>query len=197
MKSTLIVIAVALASGLLVASGALAGEAGWGTGPQAQQAGFRHEVDIMAPGLYTTWDLGSAISAGQAETGEMAPAGSRREIDVMGSEYTTWDQDSAISAGQAETGEMVPAGSRHEIDVMGSEYTTWDLGSAISAGQGGGEEMTPAIPSPQQGSEELSPAGSAPQQGSEEMAPAGSSSHEEYVTPHNAPYRAPAENQSY
>lgn len=106
MKSTLIVIAVALASGLLVASGALAGEAGWGTGPQAQQAGFRHEVDIMAPGLYTTWDLGSAISAGQAETGEMAPAGSRREIDVMGSEYTTWDQDSAISAGQGGGEEM-------------------------------------------------------------------------------------------
>jgi len=126
MKSTLIVIAVVLASGLLVASGALAGEGGWVTGPQAQPAGSRHEVDIMAPG-----------------------------------------------------------------------YNTWDLDSSIAAGQGGGEEMTPPISSPQQGNEELSPAGSAPQEGSEEMAPAGSSSHEEYVTPHNAPYRAPAENQSY
>jgi hypothetical protein len=117
MKSILMIIAVALASGLLVASGAMAGEQGWVTG---QQKGSRHEVDIMAPGLYTTWDLDSAISAGQAGAQEMAPAGAfRREADVFEPGYNTWDLGSAISAGQAGGEEMAPAtSSRPQVDIM-------------------------------------------------------------------------------
>jgi len=113
------IIAVALASGLLVASGAMAGEEDWVTGAQAQQQGSRHEVDIMAPG-YTTWDLSSAISAGQAGAQEMAPAGaSRRQVDIMGPGYTTWDLSSAISAGQGGAQEMAPAtSSRPQVDIM-------------------------------------------------------------------------------
>ena len=109
MKSTLIVIAITLASGLLVASGALAG------------------IDVMGP-EYAAPYLRSAISGGQAEserflgeTGEMASAASRHEIDVMGPEYTTPDLRPAFSGGQIETGEMVPAASGHGIDVLGPE----------------------------------------------------------------------------
>jgi hypothetical protein len=91
MKGTLILIAVALASGLLVASGAMAGEGYCVTEPQAQQGGSRHQIDVMGPEYNMTPDLDSAVSGEQAETGEMAPAASRHEIDVMGPEYTNPD----------------------------------------------------------------------------------------------------------
>ncbi len=116
MKSTLIVIAVALASGLLVASGALA------------QQGWEHrQIDVMGPG-YANPDLRSAISGGQAEseaflpeTGEMVPAASRHQIDVMGPEYTNPGLHSATSGGEAEL-ELAPAASGNKIDVMGPDY---------------------------------------------------------------------------
>jgi hypothetical protein len=54
MKSTLIVVALALASGLLVASGALASE-GW----------EHRQIDVMGP-EYNDQDLRPAASVGQA-----------------------------------------------------------------------------------------------------------------------------------
>ncbi len=123
MKSTLIVIALALASGLLVASGAMAQEClGCNvTGTQAQEFGSRHGIDIMGPEYNATPSL-DAAAAGGAATEEIAPAGSRNQLDVMGREYNeTPSLDSAISGG-ATTGEMAPAGSGHGIDIMGREY---------------------------------------------------------------------------
>jgi hypothetical protein len=128
MKSMFMAFAIALASGLLVASGVMAGEEVGVTGAQSQQEGSRRQVDIMGP-EYTTWDLDSAISAGQGGTQEMAPANAsdlfrdegatRRQVDIMGSEYTTWDLDSAISAGQGGAQEMAPAtSSRPQVDIM-------------------------------------------------------------------------------
>jgi hypothetical protein len=129
MKSTLIVIAVALVSGLLVATGAMAGEGCCVTAPQVQQVGSRHGIDVMGP-EYTDPDLGPAISGGQAETGEVAPAASRHGIDVMGPEYTNPDlgwmeelspADSPPAPWSEE--EMAPATSSHGINVMGPDYT--------------------------------------------------------------------------
>jgi hypothetical protein len=114
MKSTLIVIALALASGLLVASGALASEEYCEMVPQAQQVGSRHQIDVMGPEYNKAPSLDSA-AAGGADTLEFAPAGSRHQIDVMGPEYSaTPSLGSAISGG-VETGEMVPAGFGHGI----------------------------------------------------------------------------------
>jgi hypothetical protein len=81
-----------------------------------------------------------------------------------------------------------------QYEWMGPEQ---EMGSAITTQEQGSEELSPATSSPEQGIEELSPSGFGSEESSAEMAPAGSSSHEKDVTPHNAPYRAPAENQSY
>jgi hypothetical protein len=69
---------------------------------------------------YTTPGLRSASSGGQAETGEMVPAASGHEIDVMGPEYTTPGLRSATPGGEAEL-ELAPATSGDKIDVMGPE----------------------------------------------------------------------------
>jgi hypothetical protein len=115
MKSTLIVLAIALASGLLVASGAV-----------AQQVGSNRQIDVLGP-EYNDLDLRSASSGGQAESemflGEAgASATSHRQIDVLGPEYNDLDLRSEGSAEQAETGEMVPAGSSEGVDIMGPDY---------------------------------------------------------------------------
>ena len=130
MKSILIVIAVALASGLLVASGAMASEECCVMGPQAQQVGPRHQIDVMGPEYNTTPSLDSAVPGG-AETLEMAPAAPRHEIDVMGPEYTDPDlrgieELSPVDSPPAPwSDEMAPAASSpsHGIDVMGPDYT--------------------------------------------------------------------------
>jgi len=72
MKSTLIVIAIALASGLLVASGA---------GAQSHR-----QIDVLGP-EYNDLDLRGASSAEKAETGEMVPAGSSEGVDILGPDY--------------------------------------------------------------------------------------------------------------
>jgi hypothetical protein len=149
MKSTLIVIAVALASGLLVASGAVAGEGCCVTGPQAQQVGSRHGIDVMGP-EYTDPDLRGIEELSPVDSppapwsDEMAPAGA--------------------SGKQAETGEMAPAASRHEIDVMGPEYTDPDLR--------GIEELSPVDSPPAPWSDEMAPAASSsPRHGIDVMGP--------------------------
>ena len=128
MKSTLIVIALALASGLLVASGALASQTYGEMVTQDQQVGARHQIDVMGPEYDKTSSLDSAAAGGTA-TLELAPAASHRQIDVMGPEYRDLDLRSAIPGGQAqsemflgETGEMVPAGSSQGVDILGPDY---------------------------------------------------------------------------
>ena len=81
MKSTLIVIALALAAGLLVAPGA--------------NAQTHRQIDVLGP-EYNDLDLRPAGSVGQAESemflGETEAWGtSHRQIDVMGPEYTDPD----------------------------------------------------------------------------------------------------------
>ncbi len=123
MKSMLIVVALALASGLLVASGAMAQECEQCNvmGPQAQDVGSSHGIDVMGPEYNATPSL-NAAAAGGAATEEIAPAGARQQLDVMGREYNeTPSINSAISGG-AETGEMAPAGYNNKIDVMGQKY---------------------------------------------------------------------------
>jgi hypothetical protein len=100
-----LVMAVVLASGLLVASGALAAESGWGTGPQAQQVGYRHQVDIMAP---NTMQFGQDIPPSKA----LIPAGSRHQVDVMA--QNTLHFNRVVPPSKAE----MPAGVRHEVNVM-------------------------------------------------------------------------------
>ena len=112
MKSTLIVIAIALASGLLVASGA--------------GAQYHRQIDVLGP-EYNDQDLRSASSGVQAESemflGETgAEATSHRQIDVLGPEYNDLDLRGASSAEKAETGEMVPAGSSEGVDILGPDY---------------------------------------------------------------------------
>ena len=114
MKSTLIVIAIALASGLLVASGA--------------GAQYHRQIDVLGP-EYNDQDLRSASSGVQAEsemflgeTGEMVSGGSHRQIDVLAPEYNDQDLRPAISEEKTETGEMVPAGSSQGVDIMGPDY---------------------------------------------------------------------------
>ncbi len=125
MKS-LIVIAVALASGFLVASGALADDECCVPGPQHQQVESRHQIDVMGLEYDKTPSL-DAAAAGGANTPEIAPAAPRHGIDVMGREYNTEPGlDSAVSGVRGETGVMVPAASHHG-DVMGPEYTDPDL----------------------------------------------------------------------
>jgi len=112
MKSTLIVIAIALASGLLVASGAM--------------AQFHRQIDVLAL-EYNDLDLRSASSEGKAEiealgeTGEITGT-SHRQIDVLGPEYNDLDLRSAGSGEEAGTEEMVPAGSSQAVDIMGPDY---------------------------------------------------------------------------
>ena len=79
------------------------------------------------------------------------------------------------------------------------QYRHEEMGPATSSPQTDTEEMAPAVPGQDQemNKEEMTPSASQPQKG-EEMAPADSGSrHEEYKTPENAPYRAPAESQPY
>jgi hypothetical protein len=70
-------------------------------------------------------------------------------------------------------------------------------GAAAITGEWGNEEMTPATSGNTVGNVEIVPAAPSKEQASEEFTPAGSSTHKEYMTPKNAPYEAPAENQSY
>ena len=79
----------------------------------------------------------------------------------------------------------------------GNDYE--EMGPATSSPQTDTEEMAPAVPGQDQemNKEEMTPSASQPQK-EEEMAPADvGSRHEEYKTPENAPYRAPAESQPY
>jgi hypothetical protein len=64
-------------------------------------------------------------------------------------------------------------------------------------GEQANEEMSPATSGAQNGNVEFAPAVQGQKQVYGEFMPAGSSSHREYMTPKNAPYEAPAENQSY
>ncbi len=121
MKSTLIVMAIVLASGFLVASGAMANDECCVPGPQAQQFGSGHGIDVMGPGYNTTPSL-HAAAAGGAATQEFAPAAPRQGIDVMGREYNATPSLDAKISGGAATGEMAPAGYNKDINVMGEEY---------------------------------------------------------------------------
>ena len=78
------------------------------------------------------------------------------------------------------------------------EYGYETFGPAASSPQTETEEMAPAVPGHEMESEEMTPSASDPGLEREEMAPAESGSrHEESMNPENAPYRAPAESQSY
>jgi hypothetical protein len=121
MKSTLIVIALALASGLLVASGALASQTYGEMVTQDQQVGARHQIDVMGPEYNKTPSLDWAAAGGIA-TLELAPAAPRHGFDVMGPEYSATPSLGSPISGGVDTGQMVPAGSGGGIDVMGPEY---------------------------------------------------------------------------
>jgi hypothetical protein len=88
------------------------------------------------------------------------------------------------------------AAGSHGFSLLGQNGEE-EFGPASSGSQQGDEEMSPAVPAPHEIGDEMLPATSGSQQGTEEMSPAGSSSHEEYMTPKNAPYKAPVENQPY
>ncbi len=64
-------------------------------------------------------------------------------------------------------------------------------------GERGNQEMNSATSGNTVGNVEIVPAAPSKEQAPEELTPAGSSSHEEYMTPKNAPYEAPGESQSY
>jgi hypothetical protein len=100
MKSTLLVIAVALTLGLLVASGAA-----------AQQAGSDRQIDVMGPEYNKTPSPDSAV-AGGAKTPEIAPPAPRKGIDVMEPESTATPSRESTAVGGVET-ELPPPRPRN------------------------------------------------------------------------------------
>jgi hypothetical protein len=133
MKSMLIAIAIVLASGLLVASGAEASGGNCVTLPQG------HRVDIMGPqynsGLFPVVQAGRSESElFPSQAAEMVPAGSGQGVDILGPQYNSGLLPSTPrSEGRME---MIPAGAEagggycviapqaRRVDIMGPHYNS-------------------------------------------------------------------------